>query len=55
MPNFPFGLTMGMLLSAPMILVGAWLIWRGLNEPLPTEPAVPAGAPKKQLGADEPA
>jgi phosphatidylglycerol:prolipoprotein diacylglycerol transferase len=55
MPNFPFGLTMGMLLSAPMILVGAWLIWRGLNEPLPTEPAVAVGALKKQLGADEPA
>jgi phosphatidylglycerol:prolipoprotein diacylglycerol transferase len=59
MPNFPFGLTMGMILSIPMILVGAWVIWRGLNEPLPEAP--PAGAaeapaskrPSKK--ADEPA
>ncbi len=35
MPNFPFGLTMGMILSLPMLAFGAWLIWRGLNEPLP--------------------
>jgi phosphatidylglycerol:prolipoprotein diacylglycerol transferase len=35
MPNFPFGLTMGMMLSAPMVLVGAYLIWRGMKEPLP--------------------
>ena len=55
MPNFPFGLTMGMMLSVPMVLVGAWLIWRGLNEPLPAEPAAPTGVQKKQLGADEPA
>jgi phosphatidylglycerol:prolipoprotein diacylglycerol transferase len=40
MPHFPFGLTMGMMLSAPMVLVGAWLVWRGLREPLP--PALPA-------------
>jgi phosphatidylglycerol:prolipoprotein diacylglycerol transferase len=26
--NFPLGLTMGILLSAPMILIGLWLIWR---------------------------
>jgi phosphatidylglycerol:prolipoprotein diacylglycerol transferase len=26
--NLPLGLTVGMMLSAPMILVGAWLIWR---------------------------
>ncbi|HEV7383668.1 MAG TPA: hypothetical protein VGN89_02235, partial [Phenylobacterium sp.] len=35
MPNFPLGLTMGMMLSAPMVVIGAWLIWRGLKEPLP--------------------
>ena len=35
MPDFPFGLTMGMILSIPMILGGAWLIWRGMSEPLP--------------------
>ena len=26
--HLPLGLTMGMMLSIPMILVGAWLIWR---------------------------
>jgi phosphatidylglycerol:prolipoprotein diacylglycerol transferase len=64
MPDFPLGLTMGMMLSAPMVLIGLWLVWRGLREPLPpalaleeahlapaaTEP--PKGAPK---GTDEPA
>jgi phosphatidylglycerol:prolipoprotein diacylglycerol transferase len=33
--NLPFGLTVGILLSVPMVLGGAWLIWRGLKEPLP--------------------
>nr|WP_314437485.1 prolipoprotein diacylglyceryl transferase [uncultured Brevundimonas sp.] len=33
MPDFPFGLTMGMMLSIPMIVVGAWLIWRAWNRP----------------------
>ena len=28
MPNFPLGLTMGMLLSLPMLLGGLYLIWR---------------------------
>lgn len=28
MPDFPLGLTMGMLLSTPMLALGAWLIWR---------------------------
>ena len=45
MPHFPFGLTMGMMLSIPMILVGAWLVWRGVNEPLPAAPAEPAPEP----------
>ena len=27
--NLPFGLTVGMLLSVPMVLAGAFLIWRG--------------------------
>ena len=35
MPAFPFGLTMGMILSIPMLLVGAALLWRALREPLP--------------------
>ncbi len=35
MPHFPLGLTMGMMLSAPMVVAGAVLIWRGLRQPLP--------------------
>jgi phosphatidylglycerol:prolipoprotein diacylglycerol transferase len=31
MPNFPLGLTMGMILSIPMLIAGAFLIWRGLS------------------------
>ena len=31
--NLPLGLTMGMILSIPMMLVGAWLIWRALKKP----------------------
>jgi phosphatidylglycerol:prolipoprotein diacylglycerol transferase len=57
MPNFPFGLTMGMMLSVPMLLVGLFLIWRGMREPLP--PALPQEAPPASTlaakGADEPA
>ena len=44
MPNFPLGLTMGMILSLPMVLGGAWLIWRGMAEPAPAEPQ-PQAAP----------
>jgi len=44
MPAFPFGLTMGMMLSAPMVLAGAWLVWRGLREPRPAA-ATPEAAP----------
>jgi phosphatidylglycerol:prolipoprotein diacylglycerol transferase len=58
MPHFPLGLTMGMILSAPMIVAGAWLIWRGLKEPIPATPWVapeePA-SPPPAAGADEPA
>jgi len=35
--NLPLGLTMGMILSIPMMLVGAWLIWRALNKPAVAE------------------
>ena len=31
--NLPLGLTMGMFLSIPMMLIGAWLIWRAWNRP----------------------
>ncbi|MEO8115549.1 MAG: prolipoprotein diacylglyceryl transferase [Phenylobacterium sp.] len=57
MPDFPLGLTMGMMLSTPMILAGLFLIWRGLREPLP--PALPTdlepGLPAPAKRADEPA
>ena len=39
MPKFPLGLTMGMLLSIPMLLLGAWLIWRALTRPAQEAPA----------------
>jgi len=31
--NLPLGLTMGMFLSIPMMLIGAWLIWRAWSRP----------------------
>jgi phosphatidylglycerol:prolipoprotein diacylglycerol transferase len=34
MPDFGFGLTMGMILSVPMLLVGGWLLWKALREPV---------------------
>ena len=49
MPHFPLGLTMGMILSAPMIVAGAWLVWRGLREPLPSDTYV---APLEPLAKD---
>ena len=33
MENFPLGLTMGMILSIPMIVAGAWLVWRAWSRP----------------------
>jgi phosphatidylglycerol:prolipoprotein diacylglycerol transferase len=53
MPNFPLGLTMGMILSLPMILGGAWLIWRGMAEPPPVE--TQAKAAPAAVKADGPA
>ena len=47
LPPFPFGLTMGMMLSIPMILVGAWMVWRGIRETPTVTTTIPA--------ADEPA
>jgi len=31
--HLPLGLTMGMILSIPMMLIGAWLIWRAWKRP----------------------
>ena len=42
--HMPFGLTMGILLSAPMVLVGAWLLWRSRRTP-PELPAPSAQHP----------
>ncbi|HWA63513.1 MAG TPA: prolipoprotein diacylglyceryl transferase [Caulobacteraceae bacterium] len=44
--HLPLGLTVGIMLSVPMVLLGAWLIVRGLKEP-------PAAAPS--AGEHEPA
>jgi len=46
MPDFPLGLTMGMILSIPMILVGGWLLWRArqLVPPSETPPPEPQQA-----------
>lgn len=40
LPDFPLGLTMGMMLSAPMFAAGAWFIWRALR---PSRPGAAAG------------
>ena len=45
MPDFPLGLTMGMMLSAPMILAGLALIWRAFARPAPAEAPKPADPP----------
>ncbi len=33
LPDFPIGLTMGMMLSAPMLALGVWLVWRAFRKP----------------------
>jgi len=57
--NLPLGLTMGMYLSIPMLLFGAWLIWRGMREPLPpvlsAEALAKPAAGRRGKAADEPA
>jgi phosphatidylglycerol:prolipoprotein diacylglycerol transferase len=37
--DLPLGLTVGMMLSAPMVAAGAWLLWRGLKGPIPVADA----------------
>jgi phosphatidylglycerol---prolipoprotein diacylglyceryl transferase len=47
MPHFPLGLTMGMMLSLPMLLIGLFLIWRARREtPVIIRPAQAAAAAK---------
>jgi phosphatidylglycerol:prolipoprotein diacylglycerol transferase len=55
MPAFPLGMTMGMILSGPMVLGGLFLIWRGMREPLPPLLAEPAAPAKPGRTANEPA
>jgi phosphatidylglycerol---prolipoprotein diacylglyceryl transferase len=33
LPDYPLGLTMGMMLSLPMLALGLWLIWRTRTKP----------------------
>jgi phosphatidylglycerol:prolipoprotein diacylglycerol transferase len=42
MPTFPLGLTMGMILSIPMVLVGLTLVVLAVSKPLPPAPAADA-------------
>ncbi|NNE40695.1 MAG: prolipoprotein diacylglyceryl transferase [Marinicaulis sp.] len=35
MPDFPLGITMGMILSLPMLLLGLWMIWRTRGQGAP--------------------
>jgi phosphatidylglycerol:prolipoprotein diacylglycerol transferase len=44
--HLPLGLTMGIILSVPMVAVGGWLIWRALHAPAPeADPAAKADPP----------
>jgi phosphatidylglycerol---prolipoprotein diacylglyceryl transferase len=48
--QLPFGLTMGMILSIPMLVFGLWVIWRGIREPLPSG-VDPAADPQRKTAA----
>jgi phosphatidylglycerol:prolipoprotein diacylglycerol transferase len=48
MPEFPFGLTMGMILSIPMVLAGLWLVIRALRRPASALPAASDGPQAEQ-------
>lgn len=39
LPNFPFGLTMGMMLSGPMLATGLWLILRAHRKNITDKPS----------------
>ncbi|MDP1738076.1 MAG: prolipoprotein diacylglyceryl transferase [Caulobacter sp.] len=44
LPFFQTVLTMGTMLSIPMLLVGAWLLWRSFRTPAPAADAAPEKA-----------
>lgn len=46
MPNFPLGLTMGMLLSAPMIALGVFFLHRAFRRPATAVDAAAASKPQ---------
>ncbi len=52
LPDYPLGLTMGMMLSIPMVVGGAWLIWRGMAEPLPELASGPEAALEQDPGPE---
>lgn len=37
LPNFPLDLTMGMMLSLPMVILGLWMIWRTRTPKIPSK------------------
>ena len=53
MPNFPLGLTMGMLLSIPLVVGGLYLLWRA-RRPEALAPAAPPEALKAGTGPRPP-
>ncbi len=40
--DLPLGLTVGILLSVPMVVGGAWLLWRGFTTPAPAVEVIDA-------------
>jgi phosphatidylglycerol:prolipoprotein diacylglycerol transferase len=44
MPDFPLGLTMGMMLSIPMVLAGGALLWRAFRHAPAPPPAASEAA-----------
>ncbi len=52
MPDFPLGLTMGIILSLPMVLLGAYLMWRASGGGYPKITASNAPKVKASLNAD---
>ncbi|MDQ0466047.1 phosphatidylglycerol:prolipoprotein diacylglycerol transferase [Caulobacter ginsengisoli] len=62
MPEFPFGLTMGMILSLPMLAFGLWMLWNSFRASPPAILAAavetvpePEPAPAAQSASKKPA